>query len=1193
MKSFDLLNASLEGVNLIEAGAGTGKTYTLAGLFLRLVVEQGLGIDQILVVTFTKAATEELKNRIRMRLLTAKSVFGGAKATDELLAHLVSSAQDPEKGLQRIQDALTDFDRAAIFTIHGFCQRVLQQFAFETGHLFRSELVQDAQPFLQEVVDDFWRRHISRAPGELAGYALAKLKGPDQLVQVLNYCRYPNVRILPNTVKPNLKTIAPFRRAAAKVRELWPQVKDDVMALLQSPGLNATYYGKCVPDPDRPHLTQRQIRMMALAQAMSRWNGRYPLCDHFDRFSTKLLAKATKKGYDTPDHPFLHACDQTLICEKRMTDQMDAYLRYLKVRLHRQAQQRLDLKKAKHNILFFDDLLLQVHHALMDKHRGFLVRAVRQQYKAALVDEFQDTDPLQYEIFSQLFADPQQLLIMIGDPKQAIYSFRGADLFSYLKAVDKARTKATLTRNWRSTPALIQAINTIFSNHSRPFGFEKIDFERAVAAHDDDGMDQTPPLRLWCLTRTKDHEKSTPLSQAEVLPKIVEAVAEEIFQLLSNPDMAVAPKEIAVLTRKHQQSQLIKEALVQRKIPAVLHSAGRVFDTNEAEHLARVLKAVANPSDARCVRAALCIDFFGVNAQGFDERLPNPSRGWQLRWDAFNDYHHIWINFGFYLMFRKLMARERIKARLLDLADGERRLTNLLHLAELAHQAEVEQRLGPDGLIKWLANQRLSGQKGSDDQQLRLESDARAVRIITMHKSKGLQFEVVFCPFLWSGVRADKNAAMFHDPRKEDRLTLALGPDILPDYQLQAQKEALAENIRLLYVALTRAKRRCYMVWGRIKNTEISAPAYLMHNSELSAETIDWVGPLKKKMSAMTDAQFIMELEQLASRSRGTISVEPPPGTSTGSYSAAQEASIPLSHRTLGRGINTNWRIASFSSLTAGLADHDSEWPDRDGGPSKTDTQIPVQGNFNSMFAFPKGVHAGLFFHDLLEHWDHTQKDSAQRICLVTEKLSAYGFDQRWADTVGRMLDDLATADLVTRSSQFSLAQVPVDGRINEMEFYFALKSFSADEVCLTFEKFAGQAVNNLLGPHLARLTFVPLEGFMKGYIDMVFRHHDRYYLVDWKSNYLGAQFEDYETATLDRTMAEDYYFLQYHLYVLALDQLLRQKLDSYDYKRHFGGVFYIFLRGIGNSGRSSNGIYYAKPRAELVDALARLLIRT
>lgn len=1194
MIPFDVANAPLKGLHLIEAGAGTGKTYTIATLFLRLIVEQGLAVDQVLVVTYTNAAAEELKTRIRRRLVWAKNELARDTPGDPLLAMLSQRVGDRRRAHRRVSDALVDFDRSAIFTIHGFCQRVLHHFAFETGHLFACELVQDAQPFIQEAADDFWRRNISRAPAELVQFILDQVKGPESLANLFLRRRSPLTRVIPPAAKPPLTAIRFWREIARQITADWPQCREEVAALLSSPGLNGRNYGVCTPPKDKPGTSPRQIVVAGLVAAMDQWRGSYPPFGRFDRFGAGYLARSTKKNQEPPRHPFFDLCGEALSSCNEMAQQMAAYWRYLKVRLLAEFHQRLAVKKRTANIMFFDDLLLQVHAALADPRQPQLAQAVRMKYQAALVDEFQDTDALQYEIFIRLFGDERYLFFMIGDPKQAIYSFRGADIFSYLRARETAGSQYTLTSNYRSTPALVKALNTLFGSRPRPFGYEKIPYEPAVAAHDDFDPDTTP-FRLWYLTREEEGDLLRPMAQQEAVQRIVAAVAEEIVGLLSTRRDPFSPEDIAVLTRTHRQAQRMKIALARRGVPAVLHSAGSVFGSPEAGQMAIVLAAVANPADPRGVRAALSSDLLGVPAGKICDYMEKPDRAWESRWARFETYHHTWLQHGFHLMFSQFMAEESVRPRLLALPDGERRLTNVLHLSELLHQAAIEHQMGPEGLLKWLAAQRQQLDEGEEAQKLRLESDARAVRIITTHKSKGLQFEVVFCPFTWAAARVDDNAVSFHDPGDHDRLTLAIGPGVDPFHQRLALEEALTENLRLMYVALTRARRRCYLAWGCIKGTELSAPAYLLHAPMDGFESEEWTTALRRKMAAMTDTLLVEELKNIGRCAEGTIAVEPPPQPSKAMYVQAYPSSGALQRREFTAKIDHRWRTASFSAMTAQRSPEEDDRADRDTSATASgDAAGQIVPDPDGLFAFPKGARAGLFFHDLLEHCDFGNPDAQQRSRLVARKLEAHGFESRWQPAVECLLAHLAATSLPVISSRrdvaaFRVSDIATHRRVNEMEFYFPLRPVTPEQLRQTIREGAGRFISEYARP-LERLTFAPMQGFMKGYMDMVFEYGGRYYLVDWKSNHLGGTWDDYTPENLKIAMAHDYYFLQYYLYVVALDQWLCHRVDGYKYDQHFGGVYYIFLRGIQGAG-GMTGVYHDIPDPGLVAALKRLLI--
>jgi exodeoxyribonuclease V beta subunit len=1017
---------------------------------------------------------------------------------------------------------------------------------------------------------------------------MARLKGPEGWTALFQHCRPTGIHLIPEAVKPVLTAIGPWRRAAAQVVQAWPAARSEVIGLLAFEGLKGGAYGKCEPHKP-PAQDPRQCTISALVDAMDQWDGEYPLFVTFQKFCQSFLNERIKKNHTAPKHPFFDLCEHAFACRAQMDAQLAAYLRYLKVKFIQQVEHRLNQKKSRQNILFFDDLLLQVHKALQGERRAALVDAIRIQYHAALVDEFQDTDPLQYAIFARLFAGDRPLLFMIGDPKQAIYSFRGADLYAYLLAKENAGSQHTLLRNWRSTPDLIKALNTLFSNHAHPFGFQKIPFEPAVAANPAMPLDG-PPFCLWYITRP-EQDDTRPISQDAALPRIVAAVADEIVRLLSlRAGGTPAPEAIAVLTRTHRQAKMVKEALSLRRVPAVLHSAGRVFDTHEAQELMLVMGALAAPADPRKVRTALATQMLGTDAEALCASMENPTGDWQVRWAAFDHYHQMWVRHGFYRMFSHFMDREQIKARLLVLPDGERRVTNLLHLTELLHHAAVAHQLGPEGLIKWMAAQCRNGTNDADADKLRLESDAHAVRIVTIHKSKGLEFDIVFCPFTWAGVKDHKEAAVFHDPQAADRYTLAIGPDIAPAHLRQAAKEALAENLRLLYVALTRARQRCYMVWGCINGSEVSAPAYLLHSPD-SAQG-DWMDALQAKMKGMTDTLMIAELKKLEQRAADTLLVEALPEPVSDIYAGSCVPPPDLRSRTLTRSIDTSWRIASFSAMISGQTPDDADRPGRDED-AATAAEVPPEtgamGGHENLFAFPRGARPGLFFHDLLEHWDLGSTDCRQRMGLVTEKLLAHGFDPQWTVAVDRMLADLSRAPLPERAggATFCLAQVPAHQRAYEMEFYFPLNPLSTMQLQRVFAQAADAKVAAMTGLALDRLTFAPMQGFLKGFMDMVFTHAGRFYLVDWKSNHLGNTWDDYTRERIDAVMTGETYFLQYYLYVVALDQWLRHRVPDYDYEKHFGGVYYLFLRGIQGAGApAATGIYYTLPDKGVLNAL-------
>ncbi|MFQ5486173.1 MAG: UvrD-helicase domain-containing protein, partial [Desulfobacterales bacterium] len=602
MKPFQVTEAPLSGRNLIEASAGTGKTYAIEGLFLRLILEKQLSINQILVVTFTEAATAELKERIRNRLLQAKSALP-----------VGSNDVAPEKAAQLIQDALNEFDRAAIFTIHGFCQRILQENTFETGNLFDTELVTNPFEIMQEVTDDFWRKHFYNSEPELISYVIKKVKGPADFLKLLTRGRAGDFRIVPDLEKPQLLGLDPFRSAFRQLKKRWPACRGDIEKLLKSSSLNGNIYGSQNPNRNRSGMTGRDAKILSIVCGMEKLTNDqsigFPLFKDFQLITYTKLMKSIKKNQVPPSHEFFHVCEEVFERAARLEDEMNQYLIFLKKELFEYVGSELLSRKISRNVQFFDDLITRVQKSLQNKKRSPVANAIRKKYKAALVDEFQDTDSIQNDIFSKIFSFGDSILFMIGDPKQAIYGFRGADIFSYLNAAANADTKYTLIENWRSVPGMITAVNTLFSNVKAPFVFKEISFEKGRSAKTvNRRMKMTEaPLKLWFIESDEDR----PINKTDAVQIIAAQVTREISRLITEGKPSFKPEDIAILVRTNRQAQMMKTCLSAERIPSVLLGAENIFDSDEARELEVVLTGIANPENGRFLRAAMVTDMIG------------------------------------------------------------------------------------------------------------------------------------------------------------------------------------------------------------------------------------------------------------------------------------------------------------------------------------------------------------------------------------------------------------------------------------------------------------------------------------------------------------------------------------------------------------------------------------------------------
>ena len=1175
----DLMQAPLDGITLIEAAAGTGKTFAITGLYVRLLLECRLPVEQILVVTYTNAATAELRDRVRGRLAEVREAFASGSAGDDYGRGLLERFEGHDEAEARLRQALLDFDRAAIFTIHGFCQRVLADTAFESGLPFENELLADQQDLVQEVADDFWRTRVQDAPPGLLDYLVDQGVSPGRLAtEISAWATRPFLAVrAPNA--PALEALeAAFEQRFRDARALWPSAREEVMELLlTSPALNRNKY--------RPGSIEGWGASMdgLLADPPGAW------FESFQKFTSATLAASVKKGAEPPRHPFFELCEALETARAARDAGFAARHAALRAELIAYARDELPRRKRERRLLAYDDLLANLHGALERDGDGGLGRRIRGTFQAALIDEFQDTDPLQYEIFDAIYAGTGAPVFLVGDPKQAIYSFRGADIFSYLRARDDADRVYTLSTNWRSVPSLVETVNALFDTDHPAFLFEEIGFGRAAPAPREmealSGAGGAAVLRVGLLEPGLKKGEAAARAAAWTAAGVAELLGLDGEGGATLAGRPVSGGDIAVLVRSHRQAARMRDALARVGINSVQRTQESLFDSPEAEQMERVMRAVFAPNRPALLRAALATDLFGWDAAAID-RLNRDDALFERQVEGFGLLHRLWRESGFAAMAGELLAREAVAERLLGYAGGERRLTNLRHLVEVLHRESAAGRNTMDGLISWLHRRRTQPPGGEEEYQLRLESDEQLVQIVTIHKSKGLQYPVVFCPFAWDGGRRAVGAGepfIYHDPEKGYAPVLELEPGLRPGNRLHARREELAEDLRLLYVALTRARHRCYLAWGAVAGADASALGWLLH-PPASADTPGAVDDMKGRLDALEPKAMENRLARLAGRDPERVLVEPAATPApTVPRPPPAVSSTPLAARTPRRPPGSRAWITSFSALTSGRLPPDQ--PDHDGDAEPPEPAAQGRGD---IFGFPRGTRAGSCLHAVFERLDFARCTPDVVEGEVRAALEGFGFEARWVPAVCRTVEAVLDSELEPGRG-VRLRGVGSDRRLVEMEFHFPLHRLDRAGLVRLLSKH-GMAKGDAMNQALERLQFAPVAGYLRGFVDLVFESQGRFHLADYKSNWLGDETARYRPERLREEIARHDYYLQYLLYTVALHRYLGQRLAGYDYDRHFGAVFYIFLRGVDPVADPGAGIFRDRPERALVEALDRFL---
>lgn len=1193
----DPLQAPLDGISLIEANAGTGKTWTITALYLRLLLETERSVDSILVVTFTEIATAELRDRIRNRIAEARAAFERSAAsksdsgvrpdphrsTDSLIAGLLGCIPDHAQAALRLASALRDFDQAPVYTIHAFCQRVLADRAFESGMPFESEILPDVSQLLQEITEDYWRRALYDASPLFARCVLEKKLTPHKLREGLDgRLGKPYLEIRGPASRDDLAAVEKaYERAYAAARAIWRDARREITdQLVGHPNLHG---GKYKPQSLRNWIEEMD-RCLAGAQP------HLSLFERFEKFTPGALADATKRGAKPPSHPFYAACAALKEAHVALEEACEIHIRQLKVELLEYCNAELAARKQRLRLQSYDDLLLNLDGALRGERGAELAAAIRGRYAAALIDEFQDTDPVQYCIFRTIYGDTGLPVFLVGDPKQSIYSFRGADIYAYLDARGDARHHHALDVNWRSEPPLLAAVNALFERSAAPFVIPEIPFVPSESAPGTRGHfvidgESAPPFVFQLLTA----ENGKPLNKDVALARAADATAAEIARLLrlgaanrariAVPgngmlrEQALAGGDVAVLVRNHRQARATSEALRRLGIASVERGAENVFATREAEELQRVLMAVAEPGRESLVRAALATELMGYPGAAL-HALASDEAGWEAVAERFRAAHKEWHEQGFIRMVRRILHDYRALERLLAHPDGERRVTNLSHVLELMHRDTARDGMG--AALEWLAGKRAAPGNKNEEELLRLESDENLVKILTVHAAKGLEFALVFCPFMWDGRlhAARDDAITFHDPGNRYAAVLDLGSETLEKSRPLAVREQLAEDLRLLYVALTRARYRCWMVWGYINEADTSAPAWLLHRRRHDADPV---------AATLSDALIRDDLERIAASAEGRIAVRPVL-PAEGIESAPGPASPPqLAPRAFTGVVRETWRLTSFSALAHARS---VEAPDYDASARAGETDIAVE--VRDIHAFPRGARTGRCLHAIFEAIDFADLKRAMLERVVARELAAHDFSAQWVDVVADTVERVLATPLDGTGS-LRLGRIAADRRLNELEFYYPIAHLSDDglKALLLHWEFPAE-----IRERIGTLQFAPARGYMKGYIDLVFECDGRYYLADYKSNWLGPSAGAYGEPELRKAMARETYYLQYLVYCIALHRYLSTRVEGYDYDRHFGGVYYLFVRGMRPATGNRNGVYADRPARGLIEALDRYLNR-
>jgi exodeoxyribonuclease V beta subunit len=1107
---FDVCGQLPQGTTVLEASAGTGKTFTVAALATRYVAEGVAELPELLLVTFGRAATSELRDRVRERLVSAERALrepDARQSDDDLIAYL-ASVQDDElvRRQQRLTRALAQFDAATIATTHGFCQQMLVSLGVLGDVDADAVLVPDLADLGNEVVDDLYlQRYASSSEPVL-------------------------------TVKD--------------ARELARRAIGDPQAQLQP--------------SDAPE-------------------------DSLER------------------HRFAFARD---------------------------AAAELVRRKRSRRLLDYDDLLLLLRDALLHPQHGPAARErVRSRYRVVLVDEFQDTDPVQWQILRSAFHG-HRTLVLIGDPKQAIYAFRGGDVVAYLAAREDADSGATLGRSWRSDEPLLRGVDQVLGGAA--LGDDRIVVRPLDAHHLGRRVRGGPPVRLRHVSRSAFGLKAAKNPRVgEVRQLVAQDVAADVVRQLQRSTLLegdtwrpVRPGDVAVLTHRNADASSVRDALVAAGVPAVVSGLASVFGTKAATQWSTLLGALEQPGHTGRTAALALTPFVGWSAaelaSATDEQRDELA-------DRVRQWASVLSDHGVAALLETVTA-DGLAERLLHLETGERELTDLRHVGQALHVVAVSEELGVAALSDWLRRRMAEADDDyAEERSRRLETDAAAVQVVTVHASKGLEFPIVYVPFAWDRFESKTPAILRYHDDDGTRILHVGGSDAAgyADARDRHMTEERGEDLRLLYVALTRAKSQVVAWWAPSSNSGAGALTRVLLGSHEPGEQPP------ARVTPPADDELARRFERVADGERVVVErVDAAPEPVV--WRPVPEVLPDLLVDRLERRLDLTWRRTSYSGLTAaaherptGVTSEPETGAVTDEGDGDAALQTagatagaavgPADGPVAEhlvppLASMPGGTSFGTLVHAVLERADPTSADLEAELlvhCQAVPRLAGVEPHQ-----LASALVSVLTTPLGTRPSDPSLSDILVADRLAELEFelplaggeWSAVPGAAVDDVVQLLRRhlapddpFAGYA------DHLAQagLAGPRLRGYLTGSLDAVLRLRDpsgqpRYVVVDYKTNRLAPPGEQlttwhYRPEALVHAMIASHYPLQLLLYSVALHRFLRWRQPGYEPHRHLGGGLYLFVRGmcgpqtpVVDGGRC--GVLSWRPPDTLVQALSDLL---
>ncbi|QJC38731.1 exodeoxyribonuclease V subunit beta [Enterobacteriaceae endosymbiont of Donacia fulgens] len=1173
LKEFDPFKENLKGQYLIEASAGTGKTFTIIILYLRMLLGLHqkncnvlpLTVEQILVVTFTDLATQNLRKRIKKSINILRKGCLEKKSKYDIINNFIKEIKDYKVANNLLLKAELNINNASIYTIHSFCQKILNFKNYEIYDFFSNKkIISDELTLQQEASINFWRKYFYKLPKKIARIVFFYWKSPFDLLNTISPFLlkkpFPKIKYLIKNKNfyiqfyKNLKYIK-------IIKKYWIKYKNNIFNIIINSNVNKHIYNK--------NLINKWINIINLWSITKSKDNFYP--KELSKFSQKLLINNTINNIKIPKYILFKYIDIFL---KKFNN-----LKFLIIlKAIKYINQYVIKKKEKNNEISFNDLLIILNKGLNSPYGIKIAKDIKKLFPIILVDEFQDTDIQQYNILKKIYINKSNsIIILIGDPKQSIYSFRGADIFTYLKASFEIKKRYTLKNNWRSSSTMVNSINKIFSYRTYPFLFKNIIFypirytNKKLNYNLIINKKIKPGITFWFINKIIDinsyKQKIAYTCAYEICQLIILGNKNQAFLQKNNKNQKIKISDITVLVRNRFEAYILQKEFIKFKLPSIyLSNSDNIFEKQEAKELILLLKTILQPNKQKIINL-LSSALFNVNLSFF---IDNKEKNYiSTIINKFINYKLLWEKYGILTMLETIFIKDAIfyKENFINNFIAKK-IKNILYLGELI-QTSCINIINYNQIIDWLSEQIIHTNKNLLNKQIKLYYNINKIKIMTIHKSKGLQFPIVWLPFISSNIieSINKDAIIYHD-RKNFKLILDFKKD--EESKKFFLEESLAENLRLLYVSLTRSIFHCSIGIANIKFFNLKKlNLYLKYFNSLDF--------LLKKKNNISNIELEKILNNLKNKDISIKIVKKKKLIKIDNKILKKKKKKLLFTQKINNFFFKNKTISNFSKIK------------KQQNINFNYLNINLKNIFSNLnkeklkktqYNFPHGKQIGIILHNILEKLDFTQIISRK---FIKKELIKNNINFTWHIMLTNWFNNILKKPI--GNENIILNKIENKNKKTEFKFYLSIKkSFSSTKYNNFISKY------DLISCHLYKLKFKVIEGFLSGIIDLIFLWGKKYYIIDYKSTWLGNNYKNYKKKYIQNDICFNRYDIQYQIYSLALHKYLKYRINNYNYKKHFGGVIYLYIRGINNK-KNQNGIWITKPSLKLINKLNQLFV--